>query len=147
MSSLWYVRLRWPSTVFSVTKSACAMSRLLSPSAAISGHAALAGGERRDERLLLQAVVPDRLTGRIFAVKDTAQCWAFLPGLVGASLLIPLLGTRTVFLLAGAGVLAVWCLTWLALRDTWSEHTRAVHGYALRRTDAQTAGDVVSACA
>jgi hypothetical protein len=88
------------------------------------GHAALAGGERRDERLLLQAVVPDRLTGRIFAVKDTAQCWAFLPGLVGASLLIPLLGTRTVFLLAGAGagVRAVWCLTWLALRDTWSEH-------------------------
>ena len=67
------------------------------------------------ERLLLQALVPDRLGGRVFGVKDALQSWAFLPGLAGAAALIPVIGTRTLLVLAGAGVLLVWAATWRAL--------------------------------
>jgi hypothetical protein len=73
------------------------------------------------ERLLLQELVPEALMGRVFGVKDSLQSWAFAPGFVCAGALVSLLGTRELFLLAGAGALLVWCAASLALRRTWSD--------------------------
>jgi hypothetical protein len=72
------------------------------------------------ERLLLQQLVPDRLMGRVFGVKDAVACWAFGAGFVFAGLLLPVIDTRALFVFAGAGVLVVWCLASLALRPVWS---------------------------
>jgi MFS family permease len=78
------------------------------------------------ERLLLQVLVPDALLGRVFGVKDALQCWAFAPGFVCAGALVSLLGTRALLLLAGAGVLLVWCAASLALRQAWGDESRLV---------------------
>ena len=59
------------------------------------------------ERLLIQALVPDQLMGRVFSIKDALQSWAFLPGLLGGGVLISIVGTRAIFALAGAGALLV----------------------------------------
>ncbi len=72
------------------------------------------------ERLLLQQLVPDRLMGRVFGVKDALASWAFGAGFVGAGVLLPLIDTRALFVLAGAGVLVVWCVASLALRPVWN---------------------------
>jgi MFS family permease len=73
------------------------------------------------ERLLLQAVVPDAFMGRMFAIKDTLQCWGFAPGFLGAGALAILVGPRTLFLIAGAGSLLIWLAASLALRAAWGE--------------------------
>jgi hypothetical protein len=72
------------------------------------------------ERLLLQQLVPDHLMGRVFGVKDTLASWALGGGFVCAGLLLPLIDTRVLFVLAGAGVLAVWAAASLALRPLWA---------------------------
>jgi MFS family permease len=64
--------------------------------------------------------VPDRLMGRVFGVKDALASWAFGAGFVGAGVLLPLIDTRALFVLAGAGVLVVWCVASLALRPVWN---------------------------
>ncbi len=68
------------------------------------------------ERLLLQQLVPDRLMGRVFGVKDAIASWAFGAGFVCAGALLPVIGTRPMFLAAGAGVLVVWGAATLVLR-------------------------------
>jgi MFS family permease len=72
------------------------------------------------ERLLFQALVPGRLLGRVYSLKDTLQSWAFAPGFAGAGLLASLLGPRALFLIAGAGALGVWGLASVALRRAWA---------------------------
>jgi MFS family permease len=72
------------------------------------------------ERLLLQRLVPDRLMGRVFGVKDALTSGAFGAGFVCAGLLLPAIDTRVLFVLAGVGVLAVWVAASLVLRPTWA---------------------------
>jgi MFS family permease len=71
------------------------------------------------ERLIFQAAVPERLMGRAFALLDTLGGWGFALAFIGAGGIIAALGTRGMFYLAGAGGLAVWALSTLALRNTW----------------------------
>ena len=72
------------------------------------------------ERLLLQKLVPDRLMGRVFGVKDALTSGAFGAGFVCAGLLLPAIETRLLFVLAGVGVLTVWAAAWLVLRPAWA---------------------------
>jgi hypothetical protein len=58
--------------------------------------------------------------GRVFGVKDALASWALGAGFVSAGLLLPVIDTRTLFVLAGAGVLVVWCVASLALRPVWN---------------------------
>jgi MFS family permease len=68
------------------------------------------------ERLLLQELVHDQLMGRVFGIKDALTSGAFGAGFVCAGVLLPLIGTRALFVLAGVGALAVWCAAALLLR-------------------------------
>jgi MFS family permease len=68
------------------------------------------------ERLLIQAQVPERLTGRIFGVKDAITAWAFAIAFVVAGGLISAFGVRTTVLGAGAAALAVFVGSILVLR-------------------------------
>lgn len=69
------------------------------------------------QRLLFQQLVPDRVMGRVFGVKDALESWAFGAGFLVAAVLLPLLDTRVVFVVAGFGVLAVWAWASVALRS------------------------------
>lgn len=71
------------------------------------------------ERLLLQSTVADDLMGRVFGVKDALSSWAFAVAFVGAGAILSVVGTRSLFLLAGAGGLVVWAGSVLALRRAW----------------------------
>lgn len=72
------------------------------------------------ERLIFQKVVPDRLMGRLFALADTAGSWALTLSFVAASGLLAIAGTKTLFLVAGAGGLAVWAASSWGLRSLWN---------------------------
>ncbi|HYP47169.1 MAG TPA: MFS transporter, partial [Thermoleophilaceae bacterium] len=78
----------------------------LAPSAAFALAAFLVGGLGNGlllvhERLLIQALVPDELSGRVFGIKDSLTAWAFaLAFLLGAGALAAL-GTREALVLAG----------------------------------------------
>ena len=76
-----------------------------------------------NERLLLQAVVPDGLMGRVFGVRDTLGAWAFALAFILAGGVLVVMDTRAVFALAGAGAFAVLALAILTLRRTWTEDT------------------------
>jgi MFS family permease len=73
------------------------------------------------ERLLLQAIVPDALAGRVFGMKDSLSAWAFAVAFFAAGVLIEAAGVRTAVLLAGAGGLLAWGWAALMLRGTWTE--------------------------
>jgi MFS family permease len=68
------------------------------------------------ERLIFQVTVPDRLTGRAFAVLDALGSWAFGVAYLVAGLIIALIGTRACLAIAGGGVALVWLWTAAALR-------------------------------
>ncbi len=68
------------------------------------------------ERLLVQALVPDALTGRVFGIRDSITAWAFAVGFVAGPALLDAIGTRTMLTAAGACGLAVWLVTVIALR-------------------------------
>lgn len=72
------------------------------------------------ERLLLQRTVPDALLGRVFGVGETLGAWAFGASFVGGGAVASLLGTRQLFLIAGAGVLCVWAVTALRIGRTFA---------------------------
>jgi MFS family permease len=67
-------------------------------------------------RLILQRDVPRHLQGRVFAVKETAGSWGFGLAFVGGGALASLLDPGQVFLIAGAGAIAVAAVTALVLR-------------------------------
>lgn len=68
------------------------------------------------ERLLIQAQVPDHLTGRIFGVKDAITAWAFGTAFLAAGGLIEGLGVRTTIAGAGAAAMVVFLGSLVALR-------------------------------
>lgn len=68
------------------------------------------------ERLIIQTQVPDRLTGRIFGVKDAITAWAFGTAFLAAGGLIEMFGVRATILGAGAAALVVFIGSLPALR-------------------------------
>jgi MFS family permease len=76
------------------------------------------------ERLLIQAVVPEGLQGRIFAVSDTAVSWAFGISFLCAGPLLSTIGVRETILIAGAAGLLVAVLAMFGLRKDWREMVR-----------------------
>jgi MFS family permease len=68
------------------------------------------------ERLLIQALVPDGLRGRIFGIRDAITAWAFALGFLAGPLLIEAVGTRAMVTAAGTFGLIVWLSTAIALR-------------------------------
>src|SRR5215213_2945453 len=68
------------------------------------------------ERLLIQALVPDALRGRIFGIRDAITAWAFALGFLAGPLLLDWLGTRAMVTAAGVGGLVVGLATTIALR-------------------------------
>ena len=72
------------------------------------------------ERLIFHAAVPDRLMGRAFAVLDTVGGWGFAAAFIGAGAVIAALGTRGMFVVAGAMGIAVWIVAWLSFRRVWT---------------------------
>jgi MFS family permease len=71
------------------------------------------------ERLLIQAVVPDRLAARVFGIKDGLTAWAFAVAFIASGGIIELLDARTALLAAGVGGLLVAALAAAALRSKW----------------------------
>jgi MFS family permease len=68
------------------------------------------------ERLLIQALVPDALSGRVFGIRDAITAWAFALGFLIGPLLLDAVGTRAMVTAAGACGLVVWLVTTVALR-------------------------------
>jgi len=68
------------------------------------------------ERLIIQELVPDRLTARIFGVKDALTAWAFALSFVAAGGLVTVFGARVVVVSAGAAVLVVSTVVAVKLR-------------------------------
>jgi MFS family permease len=68
------------------------------------------------ERLLIQALVPDELSGRIFGIRDAITAWAFALGFLAGPLLLDVVGTRAMVTIAGVCGLIVWAITAVALR-------------------------------
>jgi MFS family permease len=68
------------------------------------------------ERLLIQALVPDGLRGRIFGIRDAITAWAFALGFLAGPLLLDAVGTRAMVTVAGTCGLIVWLSTAIALR-------------------------------
>jgi MFS family permease len=72
------------------------------------------------ERLLIQAVVPENLQGRIFAVSDTVVSWAFALAFVTAGPLLETLGIRETIVIGGGVALAFAAAAALGLRNQWT---------------------------
>jgi len=68
------------------------------------------------ERLLIQALVPDALSGRVFGIRDAITAWAFAVGFLAAPLLLDVVGIRAMITAAGVFGLIVWLATTIALR-------------------------------
>jgi MFS family permease len=68
------------------------------------------------ERLLIQALVPDAFSGRVFGIRDAITAWAFAVGFVAGPLLLDVVGTRAMITAAGVLGLIVWLATTIALR-------------------------------
>lgn len=69
-----------------------------------------------NERIILQRTVPDAIMARVFSVKETIEAAALSVAFVAGGVVASALPTRTIFLVAGGGVLLVWLVTTLALR-------------------------------
>jgi MFS family permease len=72
------------------------------------------------ERLLIQAVVPENLQGRIFAVSDTVVSWAFAIAFLSAGPLLSAFGVRETILIGGAVALVFAGLAAFGLRNQWT---------------------------
>ena len=93
----------------------------LAPSVAVAAFTFLAAGYGNGmllvyERLLIQALVPDALSGRVFGIRDAITAWAFAAGFLAGPLLLDAVGTRAMITAAGACGLLVWLATTIALR-------------------------------
>jgi MFS family permease len=75
------------------------------------------------ERLLIQAVVPENLQGRIFAVSDTVVSWAFGISFLCAGPMLSGIGIRETLVIAGGAGLLVAAFATLGLRDQWNAAT------------------------
>jgi len=68
------------------------------------------------ERLLIQALIPDVLSGRIFGMRDALTAWAWAIAFVVGPLLLTAIGTRTTVVVAGASAFIVWLIAAWQLR-------------------------------
>ncbi len=95
----------------------------LAPSAVVAGICFVGAGYGAGlllvhERLLIQALVPDALGGRIFGMRDALTAWAWAIAFIVGPLLLTTLGTRTTVVLAGASALGVWVVAAWLLRGS-----------------------------
>lgn len=61
-----------------------------------------------NQRLLLQALVPDAVMGRVFSALDALCSWALAAAYLSAGVLVALFGVRGLLAIAGAGALVVF---------------------------------------
>lgn len=97
----------------------------LAPSAVVAGVCFVGAGYGAGlllvhERLLIQALVPDALSGRIFGMRDALTAWAWAIAFVVGPLLLSGIGTRETVVAAGVGALAVWLVALVLLRRVGS---------------------------
>lgn len=71
------------------------------------------------ERQVIQALIPDELSGRIFGVKDALTAWAFAFAFLLGPALISAFDERAVVVAAGCGGLLVSAVALLSLRNVW----------------------------
>lgn len=90
------------------------------------------------ERLLFQSAVPDELMGRVFGVKDALMSWAFGVAFLSAGAIVALVGTRELFLLAGAGAALVWLVTKVALARAWADDSAPRAGARFQEAGAES---------
>lgn len=98
----------------------------LAPSLAVAALAFVAAGLGNGvvlvyERLIIQATVPDDLSGRVFGVKDALTAWAFGLAFAAAAGIIELVGVRSAIVITGVGGLAAWLAAVWLLRGAWVE--------------------------
>jgi MFS family permease len=77
------------------------------------------------ERLLIQALVPDKLQARVFAVSDTAVSWAFAIAFVAAGPMLTEIGVRGTLLIAGGAAVVVAGFATIGLRKQLGGPARA----------------------
>jgi MFS family permease len=77
------------------------------------------------ERLLIQALVPDRLQARVFAVSDTAVSWAFAIAFLAAGPMLTAIGVRETLLIAGGVAVLFAGVATTRLRNQWGMPARA----------------------
>ena len=80
------------------------------------------------ERLIVQGLVPDALSGRVFGIRDALTAWAFAVGYLVGPLLQAAVGTRAMLTIAGGCGLVVFVISWLGLRHAWEEPDEASGG-------------------
>jgi MFS family permease len=68
------------------------------------------------ERVIVQEMVPDRLLGRAFGVKDALASWAFGGAFFVAGAVLTVIDARGMIVASGVGVLVVTAFSALALR-------------------------------
>ena len=95
----------------------------LAPSPAVAGICFIGAGYGAGlllvhERLLIQALVPDSLSGRIFGMRDALTAWAWAIAFVVGPLLLTAIGTRATVAAAGACAFAVWLVAAWLLRQS-----------------------------
>jgi predicted MFS family arabinose efflux permease len=71
------------------------------------------------EQLLVQRTAPEAALGRVFGIKNTLISGAFGSSFLLGGLLASLAGTRTLFLVAGTGLLCAWAWSVRGLRAEW----------------------------
>ena len=71
---------------------------------------------------LIQQAVPREMLGRVFGLVTTAAFGGSTLAYAAGGPLLDLTSPRTVFLIAGAGILVVTACLWFALRDAASRH-------------------------
>ena len=71
------------------------------------------------ERLLIQALVPDALSARIFGLRDALTAWAWAVAFVVGPVLLNWVGTRATIVAAGLGAFGVWlaCVWFVRVAD------------------------------
>jgi MFS family permease len=73
------------------------------------------------DQLLVQRVAPEDALGRVFGIKGTLISGAFGLSFLCGGALAALVGTRALFIVAGAGLLIAWAWSAYGLRNEWVE--------------------------
>ena len=77
------------------------------------------------ERVLLQAVVPDAIMGRVFGIKNSLISWAFGISFVAGGGFAAVVGPRALFVMAGIAIAAAWTAATIVLRRHWEPAARS----------------------
>jgi Major Facilitator Superfamily len=71
------------------------------------------------ERLLIQASVPDAMSGRVFGVKDALTAWAFALAFLAGAAALSIVDTRLLIIAAGVAGMAAFAISAVLLRREW----------------------------